>query len=203
MVPPVVLSEWPAGAPVERDAFTTVGNWRAYGSVVYQGVSYGQKAHSVRRFAGLPAKTRENLCMALGIHPDETEDVKLLAENGWTIVDPGVVAGTPDDYRQFVAGSKGELGIAKSGYVDSQSGWFSDRSVCYLASGRPVVAQDTGFARYLPTGEGLLAFEDENGAAALLDEVGADYRRHSLGARELAEDVFDSEKVLTRLLACL
>jgi glycosyltransferase involved in cell wall biosynthesis len=96
--------------------------------------------------------------------------------------------------------SKGELMIAKGMYVTSRSGWLSDRSICYLASGRPVVAQDTGISELYPVGEGLLAFDDLDGAAAALEEVSSDYARHSLAARALAEEHFDSSVVIGRLL---
>jgi hypothetical protein len=198
---PVVLSEWPVAERVEWDALTTIANWRGYGSIEHEGVLYGQKAHSLRRFMDLPTRTDERLVLALSIHPDETSDLTALAANGWELVDPATVADTPDAYRRFVQGSKAELGVAKSGYVLSRSGWFSDRSVCYLASGRPVVAQETGFSRYLPSGAGLLAFETGDDALAAIEELRRDYRRHRRAARALAEAHFDSDRVLTDLLA--
>src|SRR2546423_7027228 len=140
------------------------------------------------------------MVLALATHPDEPSALELLHSHGWELVDPGVVAATPDRYRQFVQGSKAELGIAKSGYVVSRSGWFSDRSACYLASGRPVVAQDTGFGDAIPTGDGLLAFSDEDDAAAAIEDVARDYDRHRKAARALAEEHLDSAKGLTRLL---
>ena len=197
---PVVLSEWPAGTPMANDAFTTVGNWRGYGSVDHDGVFYGQKAHAVRSLIDLPSLTRERLLLALRIHPGETEDLATLARHHWPLADPAQVAHDPDSYRRFVQGSKGELGIVKAGYVASQCGWFSDRSACYLASGRPVIAHRTGFERFLPAGEGLLGFDDAAGAAAAAEEVGRDYDRHSRAARAIAEGHFDSAKVLPRLL---
>ena len=199
-LPPVVLSEWPVSSSVTRDALTTVGNWRAYGSVEYAGVFYGQKAHSMRRFFELPSRTREAFLLALAIHPDETRDLEALAANGWTLCDPAEVAGTPWTYHDFIQGSRGEFGIAKSGYVHSRCGWFSDRSVCYLASGRPVLAQETGFSRTLPVGLGLLAFSDVDEAAGAVESLRTDYRRHRRAAREIAQAYFDSTKVLDRLL---
>lgn len=198
--PPVVLDRWPVAKQLEHDAFTTVGNWRSYGSVEWRGATYGQRAHSVRRMLDLPAMTSERLLPALAIHADETADLGALDEHGWEVVDPAQVAGTPDTYRRFVAGSKGELGLVKAGYVDSHSGWFSDRSACYLASGRPVVAQDTGFGERLPVGEGLLAFASAAEAAEAIAGVCADYERHRRAARQVAEACFDSDAVLTKLL---
>jgi hypothetical protein len=199
-VQPIVLEEWPVATRIDTDAFTTVGNWRGYGSVEFQGQHYGQKAHSLRAYFELPRRTREKFALALGIHPEETKDLAALAENGWKILDPASVAGTPDDYRRFIRGSKAEFGIAKSGYVFSRCGWFSDRSVCYLASGRPVLAQETGFSRFVPTGEGLFAFSTIDDALAGIDAINADYPRHASAARALAEEYFDSDKVLNRLL---
>ena len=197
---PVVLDEWPRANGIETDAFTTVGNWRGYGSVEFRGEHYGQRAHSMRGFFELPRRTTERLAPALAIHPAEEKDLAALAANGWTLLDPAEVAATPARYRAFVSGSKGEFGIAKSGYVASRCGWFSDRSVCYLASGRPVLAQDTGFADFLPTGEGLFAFDSVDTAVTGIDAINRDYTRHSRAARALAETHFDSDKVLARLL---
>jgi hypothetical protein len=199
-LPPVVLAEWPVGAGVEFDGLTTVANWRGYGSAEHGGVFYGQKAHSFRPLFGLPSRVPVRFRPALAIHPGEVADVAALAANGWDVLDPAAVAGTPDAYRNFVCGSWAELGVAKSGYVNSRCGWFSDRSACYLAAGRPVVAQDTGFGDAVPTGEGLLSFRTADDAAAAVEAVRADYPRHARAARHLAAEVFDSDRVLPRLL---
>src|SRR5690606_18497103 len=119
---------------------------------------------------------------------DETRDIDALSSCGWTLLDPLEVAGTPHSYQAFIQGSRVELCVAKSGYVASRCGWFSDRSACYLASGRPVVAQDTGLDGVLPRGRGLLAFATADGAAAALDEIRGNYQRHAAAARELAEE---------------
>jgi hypothetical protein len=197
---PVVLDQWPAAGQVTHDAFTTVANWRGYGSITCNDVFYGQKAHAWRQFMALPEQTREQFLVALAIHPDEQRDLRSLAAHGWKLIDPARVSDTPDRYRAFVQGSKGEIGVAKSGYAASRCGWFSDRSVCYLASGRPVVAQDTGFSEFLPTGEGLFAFATTEDARAGIDAVAGDYARHSRAARALAEEYFDSAIVLPQLL---
>jgi hypothetical protein len=203
-LPPVVLDHWPfeAGAP-RRDAFTSVGHWRSYGSLEYEGVHYGQRAHSLRELVDLPGRAASRFQLALGIHPDETADLEALEANGWELLDPCEVAGDPAAYAAFVRESKAELSIAKSGYVASRSGWFSDRSACYLASGRPVIAQETGFSTFLPTGEGLLAFSTLDGVVAAIEKVGWDWKRHSDRARELAEEFFDARRVLSRLLSRL
>jgi hypothetical protein len=198
-LPPVVLEHWPLAERVEIDAFTTVANFRGYGSIEHEGVRYGQKAHSLRPLLELPRLSAERFALALDIHPDEP-DLAALQEHGWELLDPHRVAGTPDRYASFVRGSKAELGIAKEGYVVSGCGWFSDRSAAYLASGRPVVAQDTGFGESLPTGAGLFAFSDADGAVAAIEALRFDYGRHSRAARAIADEYLDSRRVLTRLL---
>lgn len=197
---PVVLARWPVAGRVTYDALTTVANWRGYGSIEHAGVFYGQKAHALRQFIDLPMLTEEQFMLALAIHPDESRDLAALASNGWHLLEPTRVACTPADYQRFIQGSKAEFGIAKSGYAAARCGWFSDRSVCYLASGRPVIAQETGFSRFLPTGAGLFAFETRDGVLASIEALKCDYPRHSLAARAIAEEHFDSDKVLTRLL---
>lgn len=199
-LPPVVLEEWPVAAQLERLSATTVGHWRSYGSVEHDGVHYGQKAHSLRPLIDLPRRTDASFELALGIHPDEVRDIAALRENGWILLDPAEVAGTPDDYRRFVQGSWAEFGLAKSGYVVSGSGWFSDRSVCYLASGRPVIAQDTGFARRLPVGAGLFAFSSADDVVAAIEELEGNYELHRAAARDVAVEYLDSDRVLGALL---
>jgi len=199
-LPPVVLDLWTAASGVRTDAFTTVANWRSYGSVERDGVPLGQKAHSMRALIDLPRRTGDEFRLALAIDPAERADLRALEANGWRILDPAGVAGTPDAYRTFVRGSRAELGVAKSGYALSGCGWFSERSACYLASGRPVVAQDTGFSRHLPTGRGLLAFSTGDGAVEAVHDVRSRYAAHARCARSLAEELFDSDRVLGRLL---
>ncbi len=197
---PVVLEHWRAARGITYNALTTVGNWRGYGSIQYQGISYGQKAHSLRRFIDLPTRTSERFLLALAIHPDERKDLAALRSNGWRLVDPAQVADSPSSYHKFIQGSKAEFGIAKSGYVAARCGWFSDRSACYLASGRPVIAQETGFSRFLPTGEGLFAFETSEDVLRALEALCDDYERHARAARQIACEYFSSNKVLTRML---
>jgi hypothetical protein len=168
-VQPVVLAYWPVAGAVTYDALTTVANWRGYGSIEHEGVFYGQKAHALRQFIALPTLAQERFLLALTIHPGEARDLAALAGNGWQLVNPVKVTSTPATYQQFIQSSKAEFGIVKSGYVTSRCGWFSDRSICYLASGRPVIAQETGFSRFLPTGAGLFAFETIDEALASIE----------------------------------
>jgi len=197
---PILLSAWVASRADAAAPWTTVANWRGYGSIRHLGRHFGQKAHSLRRYIEVPRRTDERLQLALAIHPDETDDLSALKGNGWELVDPAAVAATPDDYRGFIHASKAEFGVAKSGYVISRSGWFSDRSVCYLASGRPVLVEETGLQGTLQPGLGLVTFSTADEAVAGIETISGDYARHSRAARELAESCFDSKRVLTRLL---
>jgi hypothetical protein len=198
---PIVLDRWPAVNGCDRAApLTTVANWRGYGSIEYKGVLYGQKAHAWRELMPLPTRTPERFVVALAIHRDEGADLQALEANRWTVVAPSLVTATPAAFQQFVQRSKGELGVAKTGYVASRCGWFSDRSICYLASGRPVLAQETGFSRFLPTGEGIIAFEDLDQALATIEQLNARYAVHARAARAIAETFFDSDRVLPALL---
>jgi hypothetical protein len=124
----------------------------------------------------------------------------LLPRMGWRVVDAAQVGGSLDAYRVYIESSKGEWSVAKGGYVVGQPGWFSCRSASYLAAGRPVVVQDTGFSSVLPVGDGLFAFSTIDEAAAAICEVEADYPRHARAARALAEAYFDSDRVLAKLV---
>ena len=198
--PPVELSEWPV--PPERgSAVTTVASWRgAFGPLEYEGRTYGLRVHEFRRFFGLPDLTSAGFEVALDIDDAEVEDLAQLEANGWSLVDPRAVAGDPWRYREYVQRSGAELMVAKNLYVDTRNGWFSDRSACYLASGRPVLAQDTGLDGLVPSGEGLLTFSTLEEAVAGVEEITGDCERHSRAARAIAEEHFAAERVLPRLL---
>jgi hypothetical protein len=199
--PPVVLDQWPVRRDQPTYGVTTVANWRSYGSVEHNGVTFGQKAHAWRSLFHLPPMV-EGLRVepALAIDPAETPDIDALRTNGWTLHDPLEVAGDIDSYRSFIGASTAELGIAKSGYVESRCGWFSDRSACYLASGRPVIAHDTGWTAALPSAVGLLPFRDLDDALAAVEAVRSSYDKHCRAAREIAEEFFDARHVLTELI---
>jgi hypothetical protein len=199
---PVVLTEWEAQPPAAQNrGFTSVASWRGpFAPIEYEGVTYGLRVHEFRRFAELPRRSGEEFEVALDIHEADAADIELLAASGWRLVDPAEAAGDPWAYREYVQGSKAELMVAKGMYVKSRSGWMSDRSICYLASGRPVVAQETGFSQLYPAGSGLLAFDDLDGAVACVEQVAGGLEGHSRAAREIAEEHFDSDRVLRRLL---
>jgi hypothetical protein len=200
---PIVLEHWP---PVTHpaDKITSVGSWRgAYGPLEYRGATYGLRVHEFRKFIELPRMSEQRFELALDIHPNEARDLALLAANDWALVDPRVVAGDPWIYRDYIQRSWAELMVAKNMYVRSKGGWFSDRSICYLASGRPVLAQDTGIAGHYPHGEGLLCFTTPEEALAGVETIACDYQRHARAARAIAEEYFDSDTVLSRLLGKL
>jgi hypothetical protein len=199
---PVVVDEWPdAGEMRGADAaITSVASWRgAYGPVTHEGTTYTLRVHEFRKFAALPRLTGGRFEVALDIHPADAKDIELLAEQGWSLVEPRRVAGDPWTYRDYIRRSAAEVMIAKGMYVQTGSGWFSDRSICYLASGRPVLAQDTGFADLLPVGEGLLTFTTIDEAAEAARALDRDYAAHARAARRVALECFESSTVLNAL----
>jgi hypothetical protein len=198
--PGIVLSEWPR-AEGTFDRFTTVASWRgAYGPLEYEGRRYGAKAHEFRKVAELPKLVDPRFEIALEIHEADASDRALLEQSGWKLVDPRAVAGTPTAFRAYVQGSGAEFSAAQGVYVHTRSGWFSDRSACYLAAGKPVLLQDTGFSSHLPVGQGLVSFSTVQDAARRVAEITSAYDDHCAAAREVAEDFFDSDKVLGKLL---
>lgn len=201
-VPPVVPELWQGAArqPVAEQApFTTIANWSAYGAVIHQGEEYGQKDREFRRLLGLPRRTSQRLEMALSGASEE--DARALAEAGWLIRNAREVSADVAQYQAYIGGSRGEFSVAKHAYVKSRCGWFSDRSVCYLAAGRPVVVQDTGIGDWLPVGCGALCFSSIQEAAACLAEVASAYPEHCRAARSLAERYFGYRNVLEPLIA--
>jgi glycosyltransferase involved in cell wall biosynthesis len=198
---PVVLEEW-QHAPGRRTAFTTVMNWTSYKPVNWRGLSLQQKDVEFERFLDLPGKvTPTVLEVALAEGKTRRPPHGRLSAVGWRIVDPSIVCPDPESYRNYVARSMGEWSVSKNGYVNPPSGWFSCRSACYLACGRPVILQDTGFSSVLPVGVGLLPFSSLDQAAEAIREVESNWERHSRGARAIAEQCFDSARVLDRLVA--
>jgi hypothetical protein len=195
---PVVLDFWPTDSPLDRHRFTTVAEWWGQSYQLFQGQILGPKADEFRKVIALPKLSGQSLEIALDIDQGDP-DLDLLRQNGWTVRDPQIVA-TPDLYRDYIAGSLGEFTCAKGVYVATRSGWFSDRSACYLAAGRPVILQETGFSDVLPVGKGLLSFSNCQEALEALRAVTLDYDIHSRAARAIAHEHFDSDKVLKRLL---
>lgn len=207
-LPPVLLEEWePAPRPPGRLRFTTVATWRSpYGGLVIGGREMGLKHHQFRRFAELPRRVPGgDFEIALSIHPGDAADLELLRENGWKLVKPAEVAGTPAAFRDYVRGSGAEFSVAQGVYVKAQTGWFSDRTAAYLASGRPALVQDTGArALFQTTGSqkrlAPLRFDDLDAAVGGAEEIAAEWEEHSRAARAFAEEHLDSDRVLGRVL---
>jgi hypothetical protein len=193
---PIVLDCWALSAPPPGARYTTVMQWQSYSPVEFDGIRYGTKSMSFEPYIDLPRRTSAQLEMAVG-GADAPRD--LLRANGWSVQDPLSIATSPWDYRNYISGSRGEFTVANQGYVVSNCGWFSDRSAAYLASGRPVVTQETGFSDWLPVGSGLFAFQTSGEALEAVANIERDYIRHSGEARRLAEEYFDSVEVLSRL----
>jgi len=199
--PPVTLEDWPVTAVAADDRFTTVASWRSpLGTLSHGGVDFQGKHHQWRRVAELPRLSAQSFEIALQIHPGDSADRATLQASGWDLVDPREVAGDPLAFRSYVQGSAAEFSVAHPVYVDTASGWLSDRTVRYLASGRPALVQDTGAGKRYPLGEGLLAFATVGEAVAGAAAIAGDYEAHSQAARSLAETYFDSDRVLERFL---
>jgi hypothetical protein len=195
-LPPVLLDEWPAAPPPPGPlTFTTVATWRSpYGSLLIDGREMSLKHHQFRRFASLPDRVHGvELELALDIHPGDAADLELLQEHGWKLVDPREVAATPAAFRDYVRRSGAEFSVAQGVYVEAKTGWFSDRTAAYLASGRPAVVQNTGCSA-------PIVFEDLDGAVAGIEAVRDGYEEHVATARGFAERQLDSDRVLARVL---
>ena len=186
---PITIDDWRTDI-VPRDRFTTVMTWQIES---FADVG-GNKDQEFVKFIDLPARTPQRF--ELAVNGPQT----LLREHGWNPVDAMAVSRTPQAYRAFVHDSKAEFGVAKHTYVTHRTGWFSDRTACYLASGRPAVVQDTGWTAHLPAGEGLMAFATPDEALAGIERINADYARHARAASEIAREHFDADRVLPKLL---
>ena len=221
---PIVLDWWkPAipspmnGDPVSSTGcFTTVANWRQPGKdFEWNGDTYTwSKHHEFLKFLDLPRRTVQPLELALAVrghrgesektwvplYAEDAEAIQLLKLHGWRITNGMALSKEILSYRDYVLGSRGEFTVAKDQNVRLRSGWFSDRSACYLAAGRPVVTQDTGFGKFLPTGEGLFAFNTMEEIVAAFEAITTDYERHSRVARAIAEEYFKAETVLAKLV---
>ncbi len=218
---PIVLSEWDSFLP-QRNVITTVMSWTSYEPLFYEGQTYGQKDIEFNRFIDLPARLGStSMEVALGklLHTWESDDEKLsqtlatfsiddpkwnvlkrLNHAGWNVVNAMERCCDIDRYREYIQSSKAEWSVAKHAYVLGRPGWFSCRSACYLAAGKPVIAQDTGFSQVIPTGEGVLVFKTLAEAVAAIHDMDLNYMKHAEAARDIATEYFDSNKVLTRLI---
>jgi GT2 family glycosyltransferase len=200
---PVLVDLFRMNGVAPGDAYTTIGNWEQVGCEVdLDGETYTWTKHlEFFKFIDLPGFTDERFELALGRCPES--DAKILRRHGWGVRDGLSVSRGLDDYRRYIHGSKGEFTVAKDQNVRLRSGWFSDRSAAYLAAGRPVITQETGFSDHLPTGEGLFGFTTMDEILGALETIASDYEGHSRAAREIAREYFDAPVVLTKLLADL
>jgi len=202
---PVVLDHWPvvstpAKAPLR---FTTVASWRGpFGAVRFGDRTFGLKVHEFRKFIEVPRRGPPGCAfeVALDIHPADAKDFAMLKENGWRVVNPTTVAATPEKFRDYVRASAAEFSVAQGIYVDTNCGWFSDRTTRYLASGRPALVQDTGISRSIDCGEGLVPFRTLDEAVEGARRIARDYDTQSRAARSVVERYFDSDTVLRGLL---
>ncbi len=195
---PLCIELWKVSEEQIHANWTTVMQWDSYKQGDYDGKVYGMKSLSFKPFISLPKHTNEKLELALGSPNAPREE---LIHDGWIISDPLEATRTPQVFQNYIANSKGEWSVAKHGYVITNSGWFSERTLNYMASGKPVIVQDTGLKDLLPTGIGVLTFSNVNEAAEQIERVNADYSLHGKKAREIAIDFFDADKVLQSLLS--
>jgi hypothetical protein len=198
-LPPVALEYWPVQTDSDAVNFTTVGQWRGQ-YAVWKDEIYGSKSDEFLKFVELPRQTPQPIELALLIHETETDDLAALRTNNWRLVNPHEAAGGCHGFRSYIQRSRAEFSVAKQGYVKTQSGWFSDRAACYLASGRPALVQDTGFGKHLPTGKGLLTFTTLEEAMRGVESINTDYATHSVAARKLAEEKLAAPKVLQSIM---
>jgi hypothetical protein len=211
---PVLMNYWKSGEPTTR-AFTTVGNWKQLGKDLnFKGDTYHWSKHyEYLKFIDLPKHTKQTLELATNLegiaklttagdtHDNApSDDAGLLTSNGWKLINGPRLSMDPWTYRDYIINSRAEFSFAKDQNIRLKSGWFSERSACYLAAGRPVVTQDTGFGKKLPTGTGLFAFNNYEDILTSIDAINSNYEKHSKAAREIAEEYFRAEKVLDKLL---
>ena len=202
-LPPVVLDDWAFHLDPACRRFTTLASWAGYGDVCYRGEWHGSKDEEFERFAELPRRAGQEFEIALRRHFDGERGIRVLRDAGWSLTRAEDIASL-SAYQAYIARSRAEIGIAKNAYVRARSGWFSDRSAHYLASGKPVLAQSTGFEHCLPTGRGLLTFGTMDEAVAGVEAINGDYVSHCRAAREFAEEYLDHRRVLSALLdACM
>ncbi len=200
ILPPVVLDLWPARIDPTCERLSTIGDWHGSQYAQFEGELYAGKREEFMRFLELPKRARRPIELALCMFQDDYDDLGLLLRNDWVVRDPFLYAGDLESYREFIQFSRAEVSVAKAGYVRSRSGWFSDRTACYLASGKPAVVQSTGLESRLPTRMGLLTFETVDEACAALDALDDAYLDHCEAARQLAETYFDARIVLGSIL---
>jgi hypothetical protein len=198
--PPVDLDLWRRAAG-EPPCFTTIASWDNAGkNIDFNGTTYVWSKHlNFLAFIGLP-RLRPDTCFKLAMSPIDEGVRRRVEDHGWRLTDPRPISADISDYQAFIAGSRGEFTVAKDIYVRPNSGWFSDRAVCYLAAGRPVVTMRTGVAKLYPVGRGLFDYASQDEAVAAIDAIAADYAGHSRAARDLAGGYFAADRVIGDML---
>ena len=215
---PVLMDQWINDSPA-REQLTSVGNWKQSNrDLIFKGETYyWSKHHEFLKFIDLPTKTQQTFEMAMNIegmnkksgskdgyeassHGMETDDYSMLTSHGWKLIDAPSFTTDPWQYRDYIKSSKGEFSFAKDQNIRLRSGWFSERSACYLAAGRPVITQDTGFGNILPTGEGLFSFNSMEEILSAIDKINSNYKKQCSAAREIANEYFSAEKVMNKIL---
>jgi hypothetical protein len=176
-----------------------VAAWKVFGDICHAGVWYRSKAHEFERFIRLPRLTKQELEIALRANWDGDDAARTLRSNGWNVIDAENISDLAK-YESYIAQSRAEIGIAKHAYVESSSGWFSDRSAHYLACGKPVLHQSTGFERVLPVGLGVLSFGDIADLLNAIDEINSSYEKHCRAAREFAAEFLDYRRIIPAML---
>ena len=203
--PPVCLDQWPYTFDPRPAPFTTVAGWwsgqwvrdRENGrDVLYENT----KRISFLDFVDVASRTSQPLELALYLAANDGSDLALLRGHGWRVEPSQEVAGTPEQYRDYIQRSRGEFSCAKPSCMRLQNAWISDRTLCYLASGKPAVVQHTGPSDYLPNGLGLHRFTTLDEAVTAIDRVNSDYERHARAARDIAATWFDGTAVLEHIL---
>lgn len=198
--PPIAPDLWPVRADASSRRFTTIGTWHNRGKdVSFRGETYYWSKHlNFLRLINLPTRTAQELELATEIY--EPTELAAVRRHGWVLTSSLAVSQDIDVYRDYIYGSRGEFTVSKDVVTRTRSGWFSDRSACYLAAGKPVVTQETAFSKYIPTGRGLFAFSTAEEALAALDVINGDYTAHARAAHEIAREYFDSSKLLATML---
>ncbi len=216
---PVHLPSWSAQSKNKTDTFTTISNWQSYKGYTFNGQKYsGSKSTEFLKFFDIPKITGQKMEIALAADTEKKENIvhgkklknmtwlrnknnlEKMEKAGWKITDPLKISKDWNSYKKYIEGSYGEWSVAKNAYVKAHTGWFSCRSACYLASGKPVILEDTQFSKFIRTGKGLFSFKNKNEALHAINEIHKNYEYHCAEARNIAEKYFDSDKVLRDML---
>ena len=200
---PICMDLWTNTNGMTRNSFTSIMNWSVRQQLTYNNEEWGQKDIEFEKFKKIPSLIPGSVFEVVINRPlnKESNFNEIELKNlGWKILDPKEVVANSTDYKNFILRSKAEFSVAKETYVKSNSGWFSCRSACYLATGKPVITEETGWSSYIPAGEGLFSFNSVDSAIEAINRVNIDLKQHAVKAREIAFEYFDSNKVLTHML---